>query len=154
MLEGIRLNDFNDGNRIARAAGTSFNPLVDRCITRVSRNGDELLGGVVYRDWTGIGGSIAMHVASFREGWINRTLLWICFDYPFNQLKVKKIFGQVPEWNTKAYEFDKHLGFQDEAVIQDVYPQGNMMLLSMTRDQCRFLKMAPRALARGNQDGW
>jgi hypothetical protein len=106
------------------------------------------MGGVVYKDWTGNGGSISMHVAGIRHRWINRSMLWVCFDYPFNQLQVKKIFGPVPSYNKVAYEFDKHLGFQDEATIRGVYPDGDLMLLSMRREECRFLDMPPRTFMK------
>ena len=90
-----------------------------------------------------------MHVAGIQPHWINRTLLWVCFDYPFNQLHVKKVFGPVPSYNKTALEFDKHLGFEEETVIEGVYPEGNLVLLSMTREKCRFLDMPPRALTKG-----
>jgi RimJ/RimL family protein N-acetyltransferase len=143
MIEGIRFNDQSDANRIAKISGVSFNPLVDQCIARFERRGGTLLGGVVYKDWTGLGGSIAVHVAGLRDRWVNRALLFVCFDYPFNQLQVKKIFGQISSRNRVAYEAAKHLGFVEEARIRDVYPDGDMVLLSMTREQCRFLEMPP-----------
>jgi len=148
LFPDIRFNEVSDGHRIAKLSGVAFNPLVDQCIARFNRDDGGLMGGVVYKDWTGVGGSIAMHVAGIRPRWVNRAMLWVCFDYPFNQLQVKKVFGAVPSYNKVAYEFDKHLGFQDEATIQGVYPDGYLMLLSMTREQCRFLDMPPRTFMK------
>lgn len=128
---------------IANAANVLPNAAYDVCISR-SEHG-RLLGGVIYTNYTGA--SITMHVAGFVDHWINRDMLWVCFHYPFMQLNCNKLFGQVPAWNVKALEFDKHLGFREEAVIKDVYPEGDMILLSMLKHECRWLRLKPRGIA-------
>jgi hypothetical protein len=147
MIPGVRFNDIDDGSRIANAAGTSFNPLVDQVIAGVDRSG-VLTGGAVYKDFTGVGGSIQMHAAEFRPQWLNRTLLFMGFDYPFNQLKVKKIFAPVPSFRWGVVQFSLHLGFKAEIIIPDVYPEGDLVLLSMIPEECRFLANPPRALVK------
>ena len=52
------------------------------------------MGGVIFSNYTGE--SIAMHSAAWDQHWINRDMLFVIFDYPFNQLGVKRMFGQVP----------------------------------------------------------
>lgn len=138
----FRFNHEPDGRAIARAAGTAFNPESDQCIARV--RGDELLGGVVYTSYTGV--SIGMHVAGFDPRWINNDMLWVAFDYPFNQLGCKTIFGQVPEDNLHTLEFDKKLGFKEVARIADVFPGGDCIVLAMRREDCRWLRLRPRIL--------
>lgn len=91
-----------------------------------------------------------MHVAAFRPRWINRDLLWAAFHYPFVQLGVKKVFGQVPEDNTKALELNRNLGFKEETRIADVYPEGDMVLMSMYKADCRWLSIKPRGIAEGD----
>jgi hypothetical protein len=147
VIEGVRFSNIEDGSRVAKAAGTSFNPLVDQTIARVDKTGT-LMGGVIYKEYTGMGGSIAMHAAKFHNRWLNRTMLWIFFDYPFNQLGVKKIFGQVPMSKPDVIDFDKHLGFREELIVKDVYPDGDMMLLSMKREACVFLRFMPQQLVK------
>jgi hypothetical protein len=147
MIKGVRFNDIDDGSRIAKTAGNAFNPLVDQVIARCDDNGI-LMGGSVFTQWTGYGGSVAIHVAGFHPRWINRTILFVTFDYPFNQLGVKKLFGQVPSYNKKALDFDLHLGFKAEIIIPDVYPEGDLVLLSMKREECRFLDHPPRELVK------
>src|SRR3954453_10025529 len=122
-LHDIRFNEVSDGYAIAGVAGTSYNPITDQIIARVTSRGN-LMGGVLFSYWTGLGGSINMHVAGFHPRWISRTMLNVCFDYPFNQLGVRKIFGQVPMDNHHAIRFNEHLGFRKEAVILDAYPGG------------------------------
>lgn len=138
LLQNVRFGNVDDGERIAQAAGTTFNWGVDPVIARVTPKG-ELMGGVLFSYWTGFDGSINMHSAGFHPRWVNRTMLWVCFDYPFNQLGVKKIFGQVPEDNERALRFNLNLGFEVEQMIKDVYPSGDMILMSMYREHCRFL---------------
>lgn len=138
----IVFNDAEYGHMIAKAAGTSFNPYSDVCIARVED--DELWGGVTYTGYTGT--SMGIHVAGFRSDWINKDMLWVAFDYPFVQLKCSKLFGQVPASNRKALEFDLKLGFIEEARVKDVFPDGDLLVLAMKREDCRWLKLKPRSL--------
>lgn len=130
------------GPHIARAAGLVFNRDADTVLCRLGEG--ELLGGVIFTAYTGA--SIHMHVAGFQPGWINNDMLWAAFHYPFVQLGCKVVFGQVPETNSKALEFNKKLGFSEVVHIQDVFPDGGLILLSMRREDCRWLKLRPRHL--------
>ena len=137
----IFIDDLAHADRIARASGTVFNPRADHSISRTDDTG-VLLGGVIYSGFTGE--SIGMHTAGFHPQWVNRDMLWVCFDYPFNQLGVNKIFGQVPAGNARALEFDKKLGFKEEAVVRGVFPGGeDLVVLSMDRVDCRWLGLTP-----------
>lgn len=98
----------------------------------------ELIAGVMYDNFNGK--SVAMHVAGVGKRWMTKEYLRICFDYPFNQLKVSKIIGLVDSENSQALQFDAHLGFIEEAVIQGAAPKGDLHILTMTRAQCRWLK--------------
>jgi len=137
----IRCNIAEHGFAIAHAALTTFNPAVDMVLSRVDGE-DELLGGVIYTAFTGV--SIHLHMAGFKDHWANRDLIWAIFDYPFNQLKCKKVFAQVPETNTKALEIDLKLGFKIVTKIDDVYPDGGVYVLSMSRGDCKWLSVKPR----------
>lgn len=125
---------------IAEEVGWFFNPACDHVISR-SRNG-KLLGGVIFTGYTG--SSISIHVAGFDPRWINNDMLWIVFNYPFVQLGVRKLVGQVPSCNHKALDFDFRLGFKEEARITDVFPDGDLVFLSMRPEDCRWLKLKPR----------
>lgn len=98
----------------------------------------KLVAGVLYDHYNGA--SIAMHVAAEGKRWLNRDYLWFCFWYPFEQLKVKKVIGLVPSTNEAALKFDLHLGFVEEGRIADAVPDGDLILLTMTRQQCRYLE--------------
>jgi RimJ/RimL family protein N-acetyltransferase len=83
--------------------------------------------------------SCCMHVASIVPNWISRDLLWAAFDYPFNSLKVKVILAAVASTNKEALKLDRHLGFVDKAYIEDAHIDGDLVILAMRRENCRWL---------------
>lgn len=143
MNDRILINDTACGHALARKAGTVYNPAVDINFCRL-KDGKKL-GGVVFTQHTHE--SIAIHSASWTNRWINRDLIFLTFDYPFNQLGVKRIFGLVPEDNHVAQEFNLNVGFRTVARIEGVYP-GNVacVVMRMDREDCRFLDIKPRHL--------
>ena len=89
-----------------------------------------------YSDFNGA--SCRAHLAV--DGKITPEFLWFGFYYPFEQLKVKKIIGLVSSLNKKALKLDKHFGYVEEAVIKDAVPNGDLHILTMTKEQCRYLR--------------
>lgn len=126
--------------RIAREVSTFFNPECDRSIVR-TENG-ELLGGVIYQGYTGA--SIRMHVAGFNPRWIDRDMLWMAFYYPFEQLGVSKVLGFVHSTNLKALDFNRKLGFKEEARVTGVFRDADLVIVSMRREDCPWLKRGHR----------
>jgi len=137
-------NDIEDGRAIAKLAGTHFNSECDVCVCRI-RNGQRL-GGYLYTDYTGE--SLSMHSASWAARWLNRNMVFIAFDYPFRQLRVKRIFGQTPEDNQPALEFNRKCGFKVIARIKGVYKGGVACIVTMMEpEDCRLLNVKPRVSA-------
>lgn len=144
----VALNDPEDGEAIAQAAGTSFNPQCNISICRHKRG--RLLGGVIYTNYTRE--SIFAHWASFDPYWINRDMIFLCFDYPFNQLGVKRIFGQVPESNDHAYWLNSKMGFKPVARIAGVFRHNvACIVMCLERADCRLLKVKPRNVRTGHR---
>lgn len=100
-----------------------------------------IVAGVLYVDFNGA--NVCCHIAGEGRGWLDRRFLSMIFDYPFNQLKVRRITGYVVSTNTAARRFDEHLGFELEAILQDAHPDGDLCIYKMTADQCRWLKDLP-----------
>lgn len=134
------LNNHEHARKIAKAAGTFFNPDCDHCISRVEHG--ELLGGVIFTGYKVA--SIGLHAAGFAPRWLDRDMLWMTFHYPFEQLGVQKIVATIPTSNQKAVLFDRKLGFVEEARIKDLFPDGDLLIMTMTRDQCRWLERGRR----------
>lgn len=138
----IEFGNVEHGRAIAQAIPRNYNPAVDPVISHVGASG-ELLGGVIYDGFTGP--CIFAHQASFSKHWLSRDMLWVIFDYPFNQLSCKKICGTIPSSNQALLAFNVKLGFKVEAVIKDAYRDGDMLVMSMKRDECRWLDLKPRS---------
>lgn len=100
---------------------------------------------VVYDNYES-GGSVQMHIAITDPKYVTRRAISAVFEYPFYQLGVKKVLGFVNSENLKALSFDLRLGFEVEAIVNDVYERGDLYILSMTREKCRWL--------RGKEDGF
>lgn len=95
----------------------------------------KIIAATGYEDYTGK--SVRTHIAI--EGKITKEFLRFIFWYPFEQLKVKKLIGLVSGGNEKALKLDKNFGFVEEAIVKDVYEDGDLHILTMTKEQCRFL---------------
>jgi RimJ/RimL family protein N-acetyltransferase len=145
----IKFGDVEHGARIAAAIPRRFNPACDPVISNLGVTG-ELLGGVIYDGYTT--NCIFMHQASFSKHWLTRDMLWAVFDYPFRQLKCAKVCGTIPSSNRKLLAFNERLGFVVEASIKDAYPDGDMLVLSMKRDNCPWLNIKPRAVKAGGDN--
>ena len=106
-----------------------------RCIGRLSASG-KIMGVVGFDGYNGA--SVMMHVAG--EGnWINREMLRACFDYPYNIMRCKVVLGMVPSGNVQAMKLNLHLGFKVVAELRDAHPDGSAWIISMYRDECRWL---------------
>lgn len=103
----------------------------------------ELIAGVVFSHFTGF--DISMHVAAERgRVWATPKVLKALFGYPFNQLKCRRVTGFVAAENTHTLRFDLKAGFVVEGRLRDATPEGDMIIVGMTRNECRWL---------GNENG-
>jgi RimJ/RimL family protein N-acetyltransferase len=100
----------------------------------------ELVAGVLYEGFNHH--NIWMHVAAEPgKKWLNKEFLRYCFHYPFVELGCKRVSGYVEASNADARKFDEHLGFRQEAVLQDAASDGgDVILYVMRREDCRYLE--------------
>ena len=97
----------------------------------------EPIAGATYDCYTGV--SITAHLW-IAEGKVpSREWYAAIFDYPFNRLRVKKLGGQVPSTNLPSLRLNRHFGFVEEAVIKDWIQGGDLVIFTMTKEQCRVL---------------
>jgi len=150
----IHFDDWDHADAIARLAQTSFNRRTDRCISRSEfdpRVGAQaLFGGSLITGYTGRGGSCGIHLAGTRVAWLSRTLLWVTYDYIFNQLGVARLIAQVPVSNDPSIVFCLKNGFKEKHKIEGVFPGGGALLIFvLERADCRFLNLKPTGLKSG-----
>lgn len=100
----------------------------------------KIVAGVAYANWNGV--NVECHIASDgSKHWLTREYLRVIFDYPFNQLKSKRITVVVGEGNADSNRFVKHLGFELECRLEAAHPTGDLLVYRMFRDRCRFLQV-------------
>ena len=97
------------------------------------------IAGCFYESYNGA--SILGHLGGIGRKWMNREYLWYCYHWPFEVLKVNKIIGLVTSDNLAAQKLDEHMGFTLEAILKDAAPKGDLLLYTMTKDQCKWLKL-------------
>ena len=103
------------------------------------QRGGKLIAGVAYAEWNGV--NVVCHIASDgSRQWLNRQYLWTIFDYPFNQLKCKRITVCVGEGNADSRRFVLHLGFELEATLRAAHPTGDLLVYSMFKEGCKWIK--------------
>ena len=111
----------------------------DTSIGLLSPKGD-LIAGVLYQDFNR--SNIVVHIAAEAGGaWMNRKFLRMIFDYPFNQLGVKRLTAPVAAKNMQSRRFVEHLGFVAEATLKDALPDDDLILYCMRRENCRWLSL-------------
>jgi RimJ/RimL family protein N-acetyltransferase len=96
-----------------------------------------LVAGVLYEDWNGA--NIVCHIAG--EGnWATRDFLFVIFDYPFNQLKVKRITAPNDANNATSINLVTRMGFELECTLAQATPDGDLHLFRMWRDDCKYIR--------------
>lgn len=98
---------------------------------------DAVRAGVVFEDYTNT--CVTMHVAVDNPHGALRKLVPASFHYAFIQLGVIKAIGMVNSSNTASLRFSLKLGFRAEAIIPDVFPDGDLVILGMHRSACRWI---------------
>ena len=93
------------------------------------------VAGVIYENFNHR--SFTCHIAI--TGRMTTAFLYAIFDYPFNMCDVEKIIGPVASENAESLRLVKKMGFTEEARIKDAHPLGDIVLLTMLKEDCRFL---------------
>jgi RimJ/RimL family protein N-acetyltransferase len=98
-----------------------------------------LVAGVLYESWSP--NACWMHIAGEGENWLNRSLLFHMFDYPFRQVGVKKIFAYIDASNAPCLRFVEHIGLTRDATLEGAGTDGgDAHIYSMKKERCRFLR--------------
>lgn len=100
-----------------------------------------LVAGILYESFTGA--SVLMH---FRcdEKRLSREFLFAIFDYPFNQLGVKRVRALVSSANKSSLRITEKLGSTRETVLEDYFEDGDGIVFCMRREDCRWLEFGDR----------
>ena len=96
------------------------------------------IAAVVFNLFSGC--DIAMHVAAEGKRWMSREYLRTCFAYPFIQLGCRRVTAYVSSRNETAWQFVRHLGFQQEGLMREAVPDDDVMVYGMLKNECRWIQ--------------
>ena len=116
------------GGTWVRGRGTAIGRLRD----------SELVAGVLYEDFNGA--NVMCHIRGEGKNWASRRYLGVIFDYPFNQLKVRRITVPVASTNLESINLVIRMGFTLESTLAQAIPDGDLHLFRMFKDECQYLK--------------
>lgn len=101
---------------------------------------EELAGAFMFERYTGVGGSAYLHWAAGDDRrWLNRTVMNIVAVYAFVQLGVERVFGEVRASDTYVRKIDERLGFKEMAILPGYFPDDDLVVYSITKQECRWL---------------
>lgn len=124
------------GPWVVERGGGQWWPGRGTAIGKIGKDG-KLVAGVLYEDYNGA--NIVCHIAG--EGnWATREFLNIIFDYPFNQLGVRRITAPNDSTNEQAIRLVTRMGFALESTLKQATPDGDLLLFVLFKDDCRFIK--------------
>jgi len=98
------------------------------------KSGDKLVAGVIYEDFNKA--SVVCHIACER---LTKSYLHAIFDYPFNVMGVNKIICPVASDNSASKRLVEKMGFSVEAVLKDCHVNGDILLYTMKKSDCKYL---------------
>ena len=96
-----------------------------------------LVAGVLYEDYNGA--NVVCHIRG-EPGWADRRFLGIIFDYPFNQLNVKRITVPVNSTNKESIKLVTHMGFTLESGLAQATPDGDLLLFCLFKKDCKYIR--------------
>jgi L-amino acid N-acyltransferase YncA len=120
---------------VGERTGDDFQAGVTACLGVMDE--DKMVAGVVYDHLTGpcVTATIAV------EGkCLPRRMIRAMFNFPFHYLGVRKILVYINEANEASLKLAKRLGFAVEAAIKDVYVEGDMLVLSLPKQDCVWIR--------------
>lgn len=129
----ITVDKFHVGPWVCEKAGGVFTQEDSQAIGLID-NGD-LLMGVLYNNYTQ--NNVFAHIRADKP--LTPAFVKIMFDYPFNQLKVKRITAPIKSTNKRAIEFVQRLDFVIECKLAQAIPDGDMHIYVLWREKCRYL---------------
>ncbi len=135
VVRGVKWNIVNGdhvGKWVADRISGAFHP--GSVALGLSKDGI-LQAGVLFEHWNGR--SIVAHMAAL--GWLTPAYVAAIFDYAYNVCGANKVILPVASQNFRSGKFVRKLGFREEARIKDACPEGDIILYTLEKADCRYL---------------
>lgn len=97
----------------------------------------KLVAGVMYERFTGR--SVFVSLAIDPGCYLDRQFVWAICDYPFNQLGVERVAATITSSNARSIRIAKHIGFVVAASIPDMFYDGDLLIATIDRSDCKWL---------------
>ena len=85
------------------------------------------VGACIFDNWTS--NSVQTHFVLASPMVLRHGFTDLCYDFVFNGMKRKYMYGLVPGDNTKAVKLNKHMGWTVKTVLPEAYAAGVDYLL-------------------------
>ena len=97
---------------------------------------DKLIAGIAFESQTKntLWGHQRIDSPPSKQFWINAA------DFIFNQAGCIRFSATVDASNEKAIRLNKHIGFVVEATLRDAGNNGDVLIMTLFKENCRFLK--------------
>ena len=102
----------------------------------ILKNG-EIIGSVIYHRfrWP----DIEIGIETSDPTWCNRRILKEIFNYPFNELECRRVTATTDPSKPEVCQFLKRIGFVEEGRLRDALPHGDILILGMKHDECKWV---------------
>lgn len=146
MYQIIRTQGVGVGEWVCDRAGGVWS---DSTATSLGITQDSvLIAGVLYDNFNGA--NIQMHVAAEAgKYWLTKEFLYEVFFYPFEYLQCRRATAIIPSNNAASLNICKRLGFTQEAVLKEAHPEGDLIVFSLLKTDCKWLKLKLRGTLNG-----
>lgn len=109
---------------------------------------DEYLGLVTKMEHVGVGllynnfngRTCAMHIIVQHKRALTRKVVREAFEYPFIDCGLNAVITAVDSKNTESLDLARRVGFKEVHRVVDGGVEGDMVLLQMRHDECRWIK--------------
>lgn len=130
------------GELISRDINVVYSRDHDNCLG-VFKDGHPL-GGVIFTNYNYT--NIDVHWGSVEATghWMTHKVLWAIADYCFNELNVHRITCYENTADIHLIQMVEKIGFKQECIQHDYYPDGDRLCYVMRRDTCPWLKYGDR----------
>lgn len=122
---------------IDKNGGGQYFPGTTSAIGRIKDG--QIIGGIYYEKYNGA--NIWCHIASADPRWLNKTFLWMIFDYPFRVCGVKRMTAPVIETNHACRKFVERLGFEAESTMVKGHSDGDVIIYRLLKEDCKWLEI-------------
>lgn len=119
------------------AAPPAWNP--DAVAIGVEKDG-QIIGGVVLEGFTQC--DVNLHMAGVGR-WATPELIVRVFHYAFVILRLRRVTALVRAKNANSLAICHKMGFTVEGVKRHAFVDDDLIVLGMTREECRFLGKQP-----------